>query len=236
MRVVNTLFHTKPIVIHANGHHQHKPHWEMIKEVFFNSDPLKIGNIDRLTILTCNNGHASMGILEQSLAHLGIPCKITGTQVSHWINSIHKPQTILEALGEIETEYTLYVDSRDAIVIDNPQFVVDCFERDFDCELVFGGDRLNWPPLSIFKKFEQSIARSEFAYLNGGIWIGKTSFCGEFFAKVVETPPVAQAVDSEQGILKKLFPEFYPRIQLDYHCQMFQNMGFVVAPILEIVT
>jgi hypothetical protein len=129
------------------------------------------------------------------------------------------------------------VDSRDAIFINHPQLVVERFEQEFSCELVFSADRMNWPNCADFKEFEDSIPgamASEFRYLNGGAWVGRTEFCREFFAAAVQAEPVSDAPEAEQGILKQLFRKYYPRVQLDYRSTMFQNIGFVFNSILQI--
>ena len=78
-------------------------------------------------------------------------------------------------------------------------------------------------------------AGMDFRYLNGGAWIGRTEFVRSFFADACAMPPLAEMPAAEQGILKQLFPRHYPRVQLDYRCTIIQNIGFVLAPILEIV-
>jgi hypothetical protein len=236
MRLVNTLFGTCPIVVHAHGSHEHKPYWPPIRERFFGSPARVLPAPEGLTILTCNNGHPAMGLLERSLAHLGLRGTVAGAGLDPWVNALHKPRAIRDALAAITTPYVLYADSRDAILIDDPRLLLERFEADFDCDLVFGADRLSWPPRRDFKRFERSVAggAGDFWYLNGGAWLGRTPFCREFYAAAVETPPVPEAPDSEQGVLRQLFPRFHPRVQLDYRCGMFQNLGFVLTPILEI--
>ena len=234
--LINRLFNTNPLVVHAHGSHSHKPYWQPIKDNFFSSPPQNFGNVDDLTIMTWNNGHEAMGILEKSLDHLGVPYLVKGEGIKKWINSKHKPQLTFEAVNEIKTKYVLGIDSRDAIVLDNPQKIITRFEHDFSCELVFGADRLNWPNLEKFKIFEESIPEarnSEFCFLNGGIWIGKTEFCKVFFQAAVQTEALPEAPDSEQGILKQLFIKYYPKVQLDYECKMFQNIGFIFRPIFD---
>lgn len=236
MRVTNTLFGTTPLVIHAQGHHDYKPLWPPIRDRFFASPPRVVPAPAELTILTCNNGHPAMGLLERSLEHLGLPYVVAGQGVRDWRNARDKPRAIVEALTTIATPYTLYADSRDAIVIDDPSALIGRFES-FACDLVFSADRMNWPPLSSFRAYEDSLAAgsgSDFRYLNGGIWIGRSEFCREFVARVADVAPIAEANDSEQGLLKQLLPLYARQVKLDYRCSMFQNIGFIGKPILRI--
>jgi hypothetical protein len=233
----NTKFGSQPLIVHAHGPHATKPHWQPIRDRFFSEEPRHLGIPAELTIITCNNGHTAMGLLEESLDRLGVPYVVTGHGIDPWVNARDKPRTILEAALDVRTELILYADSRDAIVLGDPRFIVKRF-RQFDCDLVFGADRMNWPPLDAFKSFEDSVAGEaamDFRYLNGGAWIGRTEFVREFFADACAMPPLAEMPVAEQGILKQLFRKHYPRVQLDYRCTIFQNIGFLFAPILEIV-
>lgn len=233
----NLLFDSRPLVVHAQGSHEVKPLWRPIRDAFFSRPSRQVPAPKDLTIITCNNGHEAMGILERSLAHLGLSCMVRGQGIHPWLNSRHKPQVLAEALRDIQTTYTLYADSRDAILLDDPAVLVERFEKGFKADLVFGADRMSWPPAREFKKFEDAIPEvggSEFRYLNGGAWIGRTAFCRELFEEATRTPPLPEVPDSEQGILRKLFQRHHPRVQLDYRCELFMNIGFVLAPIIAV--
>lgn len=237
--LVNLQFETHPLVVHAPGPLEHKPYWREIREAFFSAPRLSIGAIEDLSIVTWNNGIEAMGALERSLDHLGIPYIVKGAGVSDWVNSRHKPLLTCEALEEAKTKYVMGIDSRDAMVIGDPRLIVLRFEQNFSCDMVFGADRMNWPNLPRFKVFEESRAGAsgtDFKYLNGGMWIGRTEFCRKFFQAALQTETLSEAPDSEQGILKQLFQIYYPRVQLDYRCQMFQNLWLVFNQSLRLET
>src|SRR5215831_12188235 len=139
----NTLFGTTPLVAHGQGPHDFKPYWKIVCERFFASPAKRLGPIPGLTILTWNSGDSGMGLLERSLGHLGIPCFVTGQGIRNWVNSTHKPQLTSEALGSIESEYVMGIDSRDAIVVDDPRAIVKTFESGFAADLVFSADQMN---------------------------------------------------------------------------------------------
>ncbi|HVR95029.1 MAG TPA: hypothetical protein VMW27_00335 [Thermoanaerobaculia bacterium] len=234
--ITNRTFGTRPVVFHAQGPEVLHPLWPEVCDRFFALPPRRIGPIPDLTILTWNNGHPGMGILERSLDHLGIPYVVTGRGVEEWVNARDKPRLTRDALRTIETPYVLGIDSGDAILVDDPAHLVGWLETRFRCDLVFGADRINFPNLKSYKEFEDKLpgaAASEFRYLNGGVWIGRTEFCREFFAEACETPPDEVRPAAEQGILKKLFQRHVPRVQLDYTCAMFQNLGFVFLSIFD---
>ncbi|MBM3465586.1 MAG: hypothetical protein FJX76_26145 [Armatimonadetes bacterium] len=228
--LTNLVFDTRPVVVHAHGSHERKPNWPPIREWFFASAARQLGAAPDLTIITCNNGHPSMGLLERSLDHLGVPYLVAGHGIDPWVNSVHKPPVIVEALSGVTTRYVLYADSRDAIFVDDPRRAVSEYEEHFSCRMLFSADRLNWPAVTEFKRFEDRLpgaAESDFRYLNGGIWMGETEYCRTFFERVRVTPPAEEAPESEQGILKRLLMDTHPDVQFDYRCRIFQNIGFV---------
>jgi hypothetical protein len=211
IEVVNTLFGTSPVIIHAHGSHDHKPNWLPIKNAFFDLPARKTGRSSNVTVVTCNNGHKAMGLLERSLDHIGAPYMVFGQGIDPWVNAIQKPLVLFEALSQITTPYVIYADSRDAIMTDDPAIAVEQFIRHFKCKMLFGADRINWPPIKAFRAYEDDLAQpynTEFRYLNGGAWIGETAFCKTFFEAAMNTSPEQKATESEQGILKNYSPYF----------------------------
>ncbi|MBW2617989.1 MAG: hypothetical protein JRC92_03835 [Deltaproteobacteria bacterium] len=239
MKLNNLLFKTNPVVVHCGGplYPIHEHHWRPIKEAFFAAPPRKIGPIPDLTIITFNNGHNSLGVLEESLNRLGLSYLVLGREVEVWNNAVHKPRLTWQAAEQIETEFILGLDSRDAILLDDPRIIIERFRLQFDCQLLIGADRFSYPPLKAFKEFEDSIpeaAGSDFHYMVAGTWFGRTEFIRNFFAEAVRTEPLPEAPRSEQGVLRSLFPKYYPAVGLDYCSVIFQNVGFLSDPILEI--
>ncbi len=233
----NKHFDTHPIVVHAQGPHKIKPYWKPIRDRFFSSPRRKILPTENLTVITWNNGHEAMGMFEKSMDHLGLECMVLGQGVEKWVNSYHKPLLTRDALQNIQTPYVLGIDSRDAIILDDPSIVLQRFLEWFDCGLLISADVINWPNLPKFKKFEERCAEAHntpYKYINSGVWIGSRDTSLRFFEAAVNTDPVPQLASSEQGITKQVFQDFYPEVQLDYHCKVFQNIGFAPPNSLEI--
>jgi hypothetical protein len=230
--LTNRLFGTTPVVVHAQGPDYVHPLWPEVRDRFFALPPRRFGAVPDLTILTWNNGNPAMGVLERSLDHLGIPCLVTGHGIDPWVNSRDKPRLTRDALDSIATRYVLGVDSGDAIVVGALDGLPALFEA-FGGDLVFGADKINYPNLKEFREYEDALPgaqTSEFRYLNGGVWIGRTEFCREFFAAACDTPPGTVRPTAEQGILKRLLPRFGPRVKLDYTSAIVQNLGFLFEP------
>ena len=66
-------------------------------------------------------------------------------------------------------------------------------------------------------------------------WWGGLGFAVRSVREARRTEAVASAAYSEQGILKKLFPRYYPEVQLDYRSEIIANLGFVLKPMMEVV-
>jgi len=236
--IKNLTFNTFPLVVHAQGPHDNKPYWKPIRDKFFSTPQRTITLPDNLTIFTWNNGHTAMGIFEKSMAHLGLPCLILGDGIENWENSKHKPLLTYEALKDIKTDYIMGVDSRDAILIGDPKLLLSKFTSDYNCDLLISADLMNWPNIPEFKRFEDKCAEgfnSDYKYLNSGAFIGKRKFCLEFFKVASQTKPSPKAPKADQGIFKRIFMKYYPKVQLDYHCDLFQNIGFVFRKTIEII-
>jgi len=226
------------VVVHGHGNHDLKPIFDAVHAAFFEQRVDPVEPVRDLTVITCNNGHPSLGLLEKSAELLGVDVVVAGADRKEWVNAVDKPLAILEALDLVETKFTMYADSRDCILIGTPQRAIDSFRSDFPGkQLIFGADIVNWPPVSRFAKYEKQLSGSNvsrYRFLNGGCWIGRTSFCRGFFEEVLEGDPVSEAPDSEQGLLKALLPRFPDEIGLDYGTRIFFNCGFVAGDIIEI--
>ena len=219
--------------MHAHGHLCYKPYWEPIQNSFFGSRIQKTVPAPELSLVTCNNGHKDMGCFERSLAHIGLTANILGSGVFPWINGRDKPRLLAAFARQATTEYILYADSRDAILMLPPTTILERFRNHFACDLLFGGDRLSWPASEQFRHYEDKLKgadQTEFKYLNGGCWIGKSKFVADFFSAASACVPVAGAVDSEQGLLRQLLPFYKEKIAIDYRCEIFLNIGFLFAP------
>ncbi|MEK6257147.1 MAG: class I SAM-dependent methyltransferase [Planctomycetota bacterium] len=163
--------------------------------------------------------------MERSLQILGLQTRVLrGTDP--WRN-IKKLRLTAEALKEVRTPYVIGADSCDVIFLDNPQIAVDRFRQNFACDLLFNatGSRC-WPELPEFVRFQSSLPMAAVAqqrhWINSGLFIGKTEFCREYFARLAEQVPVEGYEYCDQAIVMRTWPEWYPRVQADYLSQIFQ--------------
>lgn len=226
----NPQFGTWPLIMHGHGHHPNKPAWDELTAWHKAQPEVSLSAPTRVTLITCNNGHPAMGLFERSCQKLGLPVKVGGHGRDPWDNARDKPEVILQLLDEVTTPYVVYADSRDAVLVGNPERLVDDFLSHYPQNaFVFGGDRMNWPPISAFKRHEDSLpgaSSSEFRYLNGGAWIASVEAARHVFGESAKRPGHPDAPTSEQGILKQLLLEGQHTIYIDHECRMFQNLGF----------
>ncbi|MCM2292381.1 hypothetical protein NAC44_08565 [Allorhizobium sp. BGMRC 0089] len=226
----NMQFGTRPLVIHGHGHHPNKPAWDEFTAWYGRQPRASLPAPERVTLITCNNGHPAMGLFERSCDHLDLAVLRGGEGREPWDNARDKPQVILDLLDQVTTPYVLYADSRDAIIVGDPERLVDDLIAHFPADaFIFGGDRMNWPPIREFKRHEDTLAgasASDYRYLNGGLWIAHVETAKRIFHTSSTRPGHPEAPSSEQGILKQLLLEGDFNIHIDYACRMFQNLGF----------
>lgn len=224
--ITNRLFGTHPIAAHCPG--PLHDDWRRFASAVMDQ-PARRCLCPDVTILTWNSGERPdkpCGVLERSLEKLGVPTLVLGRGTPNWKN-IRKFAITAEALSQVKTPFVIGADSCDVVFFDNPQLAVDRFRSHFDCGLLFNatGSRC-WPELPEFVRFESSLPMTTVAqqrhWLNSGLFIGRTEFCREYFQHLAKEPPVAGYEWSDQAVIKRTWPQWSPRVQLDYFSQMFQ--------------
>lgn len=223
VRLTNLLFQTQPIVVHCPGGLSRG--WSELETAVL-AAPARQCRLDSLTILTWNSGAPRLGRFERSLARLSISPLVLGNGVDNWQN-ILKLRLTAEALRNVETPLVMGADSGDVLMLDDHSILVERFEASFDCDLVFnstGGEC--WPKLTEFTDFESALPTASAAqgrhWLNSGVWIGRTDFCRQFFSELAEAAPIEDFEWSDQAVVKRAWPRWFPRVQIDYFSQLFQ--------------
>jgi len=227
--LVNLVFDTRPLVVHAPGQTGKNSLWQALKTEFFQSPKKNYGDCDDLTILTWNN-RPRPGVTQRCLDHLGIRHIVLGQDITDWKN-LYKNRLTAEALQSIQTRYVMGLDAPDVLLLAHPQQILERFRRRFSCRLLFGSEVHCFPEVDALRRFENSLPHavtSPWRFLNSGMWLGETAFCREFFAQAAETEPWdgdERFLRSDQGVLKKVLRRFYPQADLDYGCTLFQNIN-----------
>ncbi|HEY0980940.1 MULTISPECIES: class I SAM-dependent methyltransferase [unclassified Schlesneria] len=229
IRLTNRLFGSHPIVVHCPGPVQGHLGWQSFAAsalgVHVDSHP----PVESFTLLTWNGGdrpEKPNGILESSAARFGCETLVLGQTVRPWVNG-KKLQLTADALAGVTTEFVVGMDSGDVLLVDHPDVMVQRFREHFSCDLLFNATGSDcWPPRPEFIMYEQQRPAARCAqgrhWLNAGCWVGRTEFCRKYFRDLASFAATSESGHCDQTIVKMTWPQWYPRVQLDYGCQIFQ--------------
>lgn len=85
--------------------------------------------------------------------------------------------------------------------------------------------------IHIEEKIYGEMYNSDWCYLNSGCWIGKLDKVIEFYEAVeslLKEYPEAKLNEGffggDQGFIRALIPEFWPKVGIDYGCKIFQTL------------
>ena len=230
MHVTNLVTGTTPGVIHRNGNPpEWQTQWQQAVARFFEETPESAGPTPELTVLTWNS-RPTKSLLERCLDRWGASYLTLGKQLPKWRPDM-KVYLNAEALAQVTSEYVMALDADDVLMVSEPRHILVAF-RAFECDIVFGAEKNNWPPVRFLADFEEAIAESAYCYLNSGAWIGKTDACRRFFRDCLNEDDgdllaahLTRAVfRDDQGRTRKTFRRYHPAARLDYHCRIFQSL------------
>jgi hypothetical protein len=237
LRVVNKLYGTSPLFVHAPGNPVRSPLWEPILAAMPKT-PTTYRRPEGVTFVTWNSGGANarlrrfgrgLGRFEWSAALFGQEVVTLGADRGEgWTNAM-KLETTCEFLVRCPTPYVMAADSSDAVMVADPADLVKRFES-MGCDMVFNGETEPWPPEAVeARAFEDRVHRPPFRHLNGGLWMGRSQFCLDFFrAARAARAAIREWPTSEQVALKAVYPVYHPRAKVDDGCDLFQvllNVG-----------
>lgn len=220
--VTNLLFNTNPIIFHAPGHLRLVPLWDKVASYRV----LPFSDCDELSIITWNNGgfeHMGkrFGTFEKTLGKLKhtVLCQ----SIKNWTSNRLKIKATIDFLETCQTPYVFAADTLDVLLKGEPKEILRRFLT-MNCDMLFNAEAGFWPHdgSGLVKPaidFERSVPNKGFKHLNGGVWIGKTSTCLEFFKNAAK---LNIGPGSEQIILKIIYKNFYPQVKLDHCCNIFQ--------------
>ena len=252
----NRLFDTEPMILHASGPLELSPLWGELERGLFATPPEASGAQRRdFTFFIWNSGAVvshdrakRLGTAERCLDRLGVPYGVLGRGIDPWKN-VFKIQTLLDGLATVTTPYVIACDSPDVLILDDPGGCIERFES-FGADLVSIADCSFWPPelqdLRWHEEHRPGAWGERFPYLNSGAFIGRTDFCREIFTVAarmadhqlaypyVEGTSGAGTDADDQSIMKRLYIEHHPRLQLDFRCRIFQTLTYQGKDVLRV--
>lgn len=85
--------------------------------------------------------------------------------------------------------------------------------------------------IHIEEEIYKGMCKSDWCYLNSGCWIGKLDKVIEFYEevkKLMDEYPDARLNENlfggDQGFIRALIPKFWPKIGIDWKCNIFQSL------------
>lgn len=178
----------------------------------------------KLTVIFVSN-LKEIGSGPRSLDYFGIPYRILGAEVTNWSNGL-KIKFLNNELPNIRTKYFMLLDSSDTFVVNNLVEAIETFET-CNCEILLNAGQRLWPHwIDVMKEYGTFCDQvgdsvgSPHRYVNTGALLAKT----EFYSQIVETFNLDEAPlpGDDQAAFYPLYKKYYPKIQLDYHCKIFQ--------------
>lgn len=234
--ITNKRFGTHPVFFHAAGALHVSPLWPAVEEFLATHEPVPVRDPAGIyTVLTWQGGTGDYWVgkstpLLSSMERLGVPVTVLGRERETWRNTM-KIETLREALDTIRTPYFIGSDLTDVLVTGDPMSAVDLLERS-DADLIYCAEDLFWPgEMEEVRKAERAIAGEDalYPYLNSGLFVGRTEACKDLIDRALQL--VQEPTDdaphyvkrgNEQPVIKELYVEQHPRVQLDFRSEVFQ--------------
>lgn len=230
-----------PLVFHANGGfrlpliNKGPVYADVIEQCFFQKKKKQFSSPKNLDILLCHN-YPEAPLAERCLNHLGIAgYHVLGREISTFRN-FYKIPLVLDYLKKHSTaDYILHLDARDVLLIENPEIIVDRFITKFSCDILFNAEKGSHPgiffdiapedqaKIRAIEQFEKSTYTGPFFHLNSGCFIGHRAAIIEMLEEAVSQEGfLVSFPNDDQGIIRDIHRRWYPRIQIDHQCQIFQ--------------
>ncbi len=226
IRLRNTLFGTSPLVVHCPGP-LHEA-WDFFTEAVRAVATPHRAYRESATFVTWNNGlrpDKPNGLIEECFARYGCEIQVLGRGVQPWRN-VNKLRMTADALANATSEYCVGLDSGDVLIVEHPDEIVRRFRMHFTCDLLFNATGAAcWPELPQYVMFERSLPGAATSHgrcwLNAGAFVGRTDFCRRYFAELADFAERNDAPE-DQSAVKATWPQWYPSVQIDDRCQIFQ--------------
>jgi hypothetical protein len=226
IKLKNNVFDTCPFIFHMNGSYLKNPQGRRLRTQVF--DYMKEnehggdGGMRDTTYFICTSYGGRETTLEKTLKYFKVPYVMKGRGTEGWKNTM-KAGLLADYLPNINTKYTMGIDSHDVCLLRDGNDLIDTFEDNFDCDMLFNAELISYPTNNELAEYERGIYREEspFCFLNSGVWIARTSFLKEVIGDILTIR--SSRPRSDQEIYRKLHKKYYPKIKIDHRCKLFQT-------------
>ena len=160
-------------------------------------------------------------------------CKKTGINITNvfpegatWRGLYDKVFYTYEFLKQCDSEYVLFLDGYDTVVLTSPQELVNRFQA-AGCDILYSGEKTMYPPAIEASRIEGG---GIFPYINSGCFMGRRESLLLFHELLIEklsdsefmASYIAQACQNDQGLVRLLAGNFNEaNIRVDYSSLLF---------------
>jgi len=241
VKVRNKITNTYPSVFHLSGCKKWNRLGHTMWEHLYSENKTENDQMEKLRSDTClifpHYGYTDAPMVEKSLLKFGVSntniaeLYMKGdTDLMSFFSNRHKMTK--DYIEKNNFKYIIGQDAGDIFFLNHPNLVVEIFENEFDCDMLLNGEvELHPHPRFVGHLYEELKKNKKytddncaFKYLNAGLFIAKVEFYLEVYKKFASFPHDVPGED--QGIFQILYSEYFPRIQVDSECKIFQNTAF----------
>ncbi len=217
-QLYNYYYNTSPLIVH-NPLMDIEGAWPLWHQIITDPLPNKCVKPEDLTIVTWNNSEYE-SLLEKQLKSLNISFICLGKGIQ-WTSNRLKPLTLLENKDKLNTKYVLGLDAFDVVIVDTLQNIISKF-KDTKSKLLYNATATVYPDVKEHQIIEEKLCQGPFRYFNSGMFIGET----DYLISVLNSIDYKEKlhVKSDQYLIRGLYHKFYPDIQIDWSCKIFQIM------------
>jgi len=158
---------------------------------------------------------------------------ILGTGEMEYTGLSDKPRILYNAIkdGKIPEKNIIFIDAFDVVFADTVEGIMDKF-KSFDCPIVIGAEK-NCFPNNFRPEYDRLPHTSSFKYLNSGVIVGETEAILTVL-EAMDAPNLPRDYHdgvkgynhhfNDQAYYMDLYLRQPVKMQLDYNCEIAQNM------------
>ena len=243
MKIRNTSTNTEPCAFHLNGGFENNKYGHSIyaqfKKEYCNIEKEKLREDVALGFYMLGNKEKTMieesaelfGVSVNNIycTSLGVPPKKPGSAFARRRLLKSKPFAMEKfLLNNPSLKYVIGWDSSDVFLAKHPNRIVEIFESDFDCKILFNAEKSLYPSNTksiydkLFLKSNFNTTKSKFCYLNSGLFIADVEYYLSMMKQYREIDK-RNIKGNDQERFQILFGENHGDIQIDFGCKIFQS-------------
>lgn len=221
MKLHNFVYNTFPLITHNPFMGDRNCRlWNKIIKI-----PINFINVHPdVTIVTWNSSKIK-GMLELQLDKFKIKYICLGKGVK-WKTNREKPKLLLENFNLIKTKYILGMDCFDVFINSNLNNLIDKFKNK-NTKLLYNATGTVYPESDFSRKIENEFCPHPFRYFNSGLFFGYSEYIQHILSIINWN--YYEHFYSDQHLIRKVYHRFYPDVQIDWNCEIFQ-IGYLAHP------